>query len=493
MKTLEKVNISFIIVNTLKNIVKFGEIIISILIIIFISLILIVPDFMPEVISSEDLILLSITAILLVQLNILFITKKRKDDLYFKKWDTIHKASVDIINCIKTEMNNPIRIFLKNKLIINIGGGKLEYIMPNIVYIIIEDIINERIKAKWVEINIFCLSPDFMYSLKNSIWEESNINRYFNEVKQYYDKIEEYNNNEIMKKFEIKLFIQEYKTFPRDYFFTIGSKAMYWSNFLLLENNKDFNGTNSPVYYLDNKNKEYIEKLKNILNEIALYNKSNTLSYINNFALKQISETNRVAFEKSVPYYKNIMETHKERYIEISKSILKYLSKDENDDILEIGSGNGQILLNLKKFGIKNLTAIEYSKKIVSATKYEKDIKVIYDDFFEHNFGNKKYSFIIAIAFIHLFPTIYTNNILSKIYELLKENGYAYIVTTIHEKSEEGFCRKENGVVRYRKHFLEKELEKYISEERFIIVDTEIQNDKYFAYKIWKTYIIKKV
>jgi SAM-dependent methyltransferase len=110
--------------------------------------------------------------------------------------------------------------------------------------------------------------------------------------------------------------------------------------------------------------------------------------------------------------------------IKVFKKIaINFLKKDDN--ILEIGSGNGVLLKFLsKKYKKKNLLGIEPSKKIYDFFKKNKYFK-IRNIFLNKLSDKKKFNFIIMDNVFEHFE--YPSKCLKKISKILQTNGLIYI------------------------------------------------------------------
>lgn len=113
----------------------------------------------------------------------------------------------------------------------------------------------------------------------------------------------------------------------------------------------------------------------------------------------------------------------------------------------------------------------------------------------EYNFKCKKYNGIFARAFIHLFPKKDAIRVIKKIKNLLTSNGIAFIGTTKHIKSSEGYYLKRDykpQLERYRKKWTEKELKDVITNEGFKVLFTGYHLEKN-KNKHWVYFIIQKL
>ena len=127
-------------------------------------------------------------------------------------------------------------------------------------------------------------------------------------------------------------------------------------------------------------------------------------------------------------------------------------------------------------------TAIDMSNDILRVSKeLAPKTKYIYGDFLAYDFGKTRFDGIFAKAFIHLFPKEDSKIVLKKIFDLLKNNGAAFIATTVHKKSDEGFFEKtdyKKGMKRFRKRWVESELLAEIRKIGFTIHHKGYHNER---------------
>jgi SAM-dependent methyltransferase len=206
---------------------------------------------------------------------------------------------------------------------------------------------------------------------------------------------------------------------------------------------------------------------------------------------------NKKAYDDLASEFEKKIEIRKINQEKIVKKFENFLSKYTVSDksVLEIGPAAGYTTKLLCEDRYK-VTAIEISPKLSEICKrIAPKSEVITDDFLNHGFGDNKYSGILAIAFIHLFPKNDTQQVLKKICSLLISKGIAYISTTLSEQSGEGFERKinfEKENVRFRRRFTQEELEQELQSAGFLIVDREIVNDGEENGKNWMDYMVQK-
>lgn len=179
-------------------------------------------------------------------------------------------------------------------------------------------------------------------------------------------------------------------------------------------------------------------------------------------------DINKEAYNKSVGFAEESMKNPK-NYHTVVEKVEKYLTGKEL--VLELGPGNGYVLKLLSDKGHK-VVGIEFSKnraEIVKKTAPKAE--VIIDEFLSYDFGKQKYDLVIALEFIHLFPPKEFKETMDKIYNLLSENGLTILTTTMDEISSEGYLKRADGLVRYRRKFTKEELEGILKSYNYEIMD----------------------
>lgn len=165
------------------------------------------------------------------------------------------------------------------------------------------------------------------------------------------------------------------------------------------------------------------------------------------------------------------------------------------EECLDIGCGVGLSTKMLSDSGLI-MTGIDISPKMIAfAKKRNLQAKFIIGDFLQYRF-EQKFGGVFSMAFIHLFPKKVAIEILKKVYKLLNKGGFFYFGTTVSEKSSEGWEAKNDSFFpknirrRYRKHWVEEELEDILKEVGYNIVNIYHIDDP--RGKVWMDYLVKK-
>lgn len=207
--------------------------------------------------------------------------------------------------------------------------------------------------------------------------------------------------------------------------------------------------------------------------------------------MKKYLKINKQTYDLSIEYAKKNLRDGKEFYNFIINHLNKHLKNKEK--ILELGPGNGYVSKILSKK--HNVMAIELSKERFRLTiENAPKAKIINDEFLSHNFKKEKFTVIIALAFIHLFPPNELKKVFKKIRDLLDENGILIINTTLHRRYKGGYTKRGDGLVRYRREFTKKDLDRILKFNGFNIIESFTKRNVWGNKKIiWINYITRKI
>ena len=206
---------------------------------------------------------------------------------------------------------------------------------------------------------------------------------------------------------------------------------------------------------------------------------------------------NKEAYNKLAKQYferhKNI-DSKNEMSNENWSLLFKRYRKNINSSALEIGPGDGRILKILELCNFQT-TAVEFSTEMMKyATLNSPTTLFLSKNVLDVNFEKEQFEFIFASAVIHNFTKNDANLLLSLIYQWLHKNGILFLSTTIHEKSEEGFSKKEGytgNVKRYRKKYTETEILEVLQKKHFVILEKIYTNERN-RNKVWINIVCKK-
>lgn len=444
-----------------------------------------------------------------VDIKILLVDKEKEPN----KFNSLFNAQNNIYTSIIEELKKNKR----NRLDISVLGGKIQ-VISDVLYRILDNIENGDISTQNIRFNIYCINPEFINSVSfQDKFDNDFSEAQFNQSKQllkesiseFEHRIDKFNNSNLFKNNNVSVSINKYNSYPSFYAFTIGSNHIYIGSFTWREDVKEFSGANNPCYYFKPKDEEFNDFFKIIQSEISFFKDSehlsiNMMKFNDLLDIRQVNKINLLAFDSIVNDYKNqtkAYQTYKlpnsqiNQIEELINIFLDYLDKSQlPKNVLDIGAGTGYTshLISRKKYDV---TAIDISKRMTETIKRQfAQIKVINDDYISHEF-NKKFSHIVAISFIHLFPSIHTKRILDKMYHDLEEGGYLYVSTSNNSTVTEGYFRKDNCSdfhVRYRRFFSKNELEKAILKSNFKIVHSYTKNDILYSDKQWIAIVAQK-
>jgi cyclopropane fatty-acyl-phospholipid synthase-like methyltransferase len=174
--------------------------------------------------------------------------------------------------------------------------------------------------------------------------------------------------------------------------------------------------------------------------------------------------------------------------------LLATMPEVDSPRVLDIGPGNGNMSRILVDRGCE-VTAIEISPEMARVTSERcPEAEMVVDDFGKHAFS-EQYDGILAVAFVHLFPSIELPGVLRKVRDLLTNDGAAFISTTKHEKSSEGFERKRNfqgPSERFRRRFTQTELQDALEKNGLDVVGYSEDPDGEEDGKVWMNFIVRK-
>ena len=125
-------------------------------------------------------------------------------------------------------------------------------------------------------------------------------------------------------------------------------------------------------------------------------------------------------YNESTFDYSDELKGLSKSYTKCLKDGLKLL-KNNKDNFLEIGCGNGFMLKEAFKMGFKNVKGIEPSKEAISFADNEVKKNIYHGTFKENQFNNELYDVVfIAMIIEHV---VDANKFLNSIYKILKPGG----------------------------------------------------------------------
>ena len=213
------------------------------------------------------------------------------------------------------------------------------------------------------------------------------------------------------------------------------------------------------------------------------------------FKKSEYLDINKNAYDLLATEFESKIKIRKNNQTRIVNRFIGFLEEYSPlaKNILELGPAAGYTTKLISEKGYQT-DAIEISKKLTEICKRIAPLANVYNnEFLSHNFKNKKYSGILAVAFIHLFPKTQTHKVLAKIHSLLSEKGIAYISTTVHSKPTEGYERKRNfdkENIRFRRRFSRNDLEEELIKAGFFIINIETTIDTEEKNKEWMNYVV---
>jgi SAM-dependent methyltransferase len=176
--------------------------------------------------------------------------------------------------------------------------------------------------------------------------------------------------------------------------------------------------------------------------------------------LDEVLAVNRAAYDRLVDHYRGTAHRRNKSAPRWFASLLDLAEKPEpRPRLLELGSADGTFTRFFTDHGY-DVTAVELADSMADATKScAPAARVVRADFLSHDFGDERFDVIVAMAFVHLFPTRHAPRVMAKIHSLLKPGGIAYFTTTNEEKNDEGYEVKHGTgpdvphAIRYRSRY----------------------------------------
>jgi 2-polyprenyl-3-methyl-5-hydroxy-6-metoxy-1,4-benzoquinol methylase len=209
--------------------------------------------------------------------------------------------------------------------------------------------------------------------------------------------------------------------------------------------------------------------------------------------MKTYLHHNKKVYEALAPEFESKIKIRQRNTQKALKFFMGNHKRGAKKDVLEIGPGSGLLskLLADKGFFV---TALEFSPNMAEiCKKVAPKTKVIVDEFLAHDFKKQKFSGVVALAFIHLFPKKLSQGVLKKIKSLLRPGGIALISTTRHAHSQEGLFIKKNfnaKLKRFRRKFTRSELEKELKRAGLIVLAQRDIPDAEEKNKVWMDYLV---
>lgn len=198
--------------------------------------------------------------------------------------------------------------------------------------------------------------------------------------------------------------------------------------------------------------------------------------------------------------YDELAEEYLERYYSIKSDyykrvMFKNIDFKENEKILEIGPGVGNMLKIFDGYGL-NITAIELSEKMskICQTRVPR-ANIINKDVLECEF-NYQFDYIFMSVVIHCFPIVEARKVLKLIRKWLKDDGILICTTTVEENDGEGYELKKDykkQQKRFRHRFTKESFDELFLQENFKIMDKKYKEEKdEIRTKMWQILYLKK-
>jgi SAM-dependent methyltransferase len=208
-------------------------------------------------------------------------------------------------------------------------------------------------------------------------------------------------------------------------------------------------------------------------------------------------ELNRQAYDSTAHEFEQKIELRRPSDERLVETLTGYFEDKFNPaNVLELGPGSGYMAKLLTDRGHR-VTAIDFSPRMAEvAARTAPEARVIVGNFLEHDFGGEKFDVALGVAFIHLLQEHHAKQAVSKISQLLVDDGVLLLTTTLHDRENEGYEQKANFAerpLRFRRQYTELAFRNLIEGEGFIVTDTFINPDSEgIADKNWLCVVASK-
>ncbi len=211
--------------------------------------------------------------------------------------------------------------------------------------------------------------------------------------------------------------------------------------------------------------------------------------------MRDYVRVNRHAYDLTASDYRKRAKHYSNEPLEVlAGSSLSCLPSKENNSILEVGPGSGEVCRYFADLN-NDTTAVDISEEIISnVNKISPSTKTIKADILDVKLTPGTYDLVYAEKLVHLFTKADASRVMRKMFKCLKPDGILFINTAIHFKPEQGFARKkkfDTQVKRYRHQYAKSEFKNLIRSSNFRIID-EIKTEADDYGKYWQAYICKR-
>jgi SAM-dependent methyltransferase len=200
-------------------------------------------------------------------------------------------------------------------------------------------------------------------------------------------------------------------------------------------------------------------------------------------------EETTAAYDSNVVYYEEKTKNYVQDYI--SQDLELFLKMLNGKRILDLGSGPGRDSLIFKERGF-NPICVDISKSMIELCK-QKGLEAYEMDMENLSFEDRSFDGVWAYTSLLHLPKDRIENVLSKIKDILKDDGVLYL--GMCEGSSEGFSNNRwNNHRRYFSLYEKEELEKILSKSFEIIHFSRVDFGSQKSYnQIYINFLCKKL
>lgn len=312
----------------------------------------------------------------------------------------------------------------------------------------------------------------------------------------------ERNASSAVRAHKISISMERYCSPPSLYAFLIDDQELFWGFYTWDNDEFTFNGASNPCFHLSSGDTDFADLSNWISSEYVVLTRppGATGPHIgsSSFPLEVALETNLRAFDEMAGEYRALSRGRRGAMEAVLREVLNGPAQQARTGrVLELGAGEGYMTKILAE-SCGEVVAVEISSEMVDllCETLPQNARVLPVEFLGHDFGDETYDLIVAVAFLHLFPSSHTIQVLAKMRDLLSPSGLLYLSTTEHANSEEGLFKKSppnSPLIRFRRRFTHSEVLTELSAAGFEVVEEFRTQDVLIPSKQWMNYVVSPV
>ncbi len=416
-----------------------------------------------------------------------------------KQYPLIHRNLFEADSAIVTAIRCALSPSDRDSLLdIYVLGGRIRTI-HHMLEQVLQDIDERIIQTENVVFTICCFAPDYMSDwtvtqVKNVEKFQQSLEMQKQELRGHISELKSYNNRSSFRHNHIEVNIMEYSKEPTIYGFVVGESDIFWGAYSWNDELEDYVGPLNPCVQMNNKMENFQACKDVLMNRVIFW----SLSGSEQTKLDHVLRTNLKAYDTIAKDYHTRATDNAKKMGNWLDPVQRQLSSAFNNKpitMLDVGSGDGFMANYFAKQGHK-VTAIDFSPAMCqNIRKYDAISDVIEDDFLKYDFCRQRFDCVVAVAFIHLFPSPWDLRVIERVRDILEDNGIVYIATTIQADTISGYRKKDDfprNPIRFRQHYTRESFEQLLQKGGFSVIDSYDADDFVIKDKRWMNFIIKK-